>query len=151
MKRLLLVLVVFVFTITQFALAGNKDRLASTNWDAFSKNLVMAIASGNDGLQQSAMQQIITYSDYLDVENARFDLVHLYRFHNNERVRQLAVVTLHKIGNKWAMDFLKRNLKFEDNPTIYRQIVDCMYRDQQSSGVAADQKESEIIFSQKIK
>ncbi len=125
MKRFLASLILLLFGITQFSFAGDKDRLAKVNWDAFSKNLVVAIASENEGLRQSAMQHIITYCDYLDVNDCVFDLVRIYRYHKDQRMRQMAVVTLHKIGNPWSMSFLKRNLKFEDNPTIYRQIVHC--------------------------
>jgi hypothetical protein len=38
--------------------------------------------------------------------------VHIYRTHKDERVKQLALATLHKMESKWAMGFLRMDLKF---------------------------------------
>ncbi len=124
-------MVLIVLGMFQVLLAGNHERYEKTDWKAFSENLTNAIASDNEGLRQSAMQHIITYSSKLEMDGAVFDLVRIYRYEKDQRVRQMAVVALNKIGNSWAMNFLKRNLRFEDNPVIYRQIVDCTYNNQQ--------------------
>jgi hypothetical protein len=45
-------------------------------------------------------------------------------------MRQLALVTLHKIGSEYAMDFAKRNLKFENDEKVLRlsqaALCDCI-------------------------
>jgi hypothetical protein len=88
------------------------------NWEAFSKNLVKAIQTPNKGLQQDVLQKIIFYGDKLDVQDAVFDIVRIFRLEKNPQVRRLAMVALYKIGDDWAMYFLKRNKKFEKNKTI---------------------------------
>jgi hypothetical protein len=90
----------------------------TTDWQRFSVNLVNAFKIPNDGLHQSAMGMIIRYADKLDVDDAVFDIVRIFRSHKDSRVRQLALVTLHKMQNEWAMDFLKRHQKYEKNETI---------------------------------
>ncbi len=126
MKRLALVLVILLVSIPMLAWSGETAEAGQVDWNAFSKNLVEAIASDNEGLQRSAMRLIIRHADKVDVDQAVFDLVRIYRAHKNERVQQLAVVTLHKIQNSWAMDFLKRDLKFQESPVLQRQIVACL-------------------------
>lgn len=105
-------------------------------WEAFSKNLIKAVESTNEGLQISAMRMIILYNDNLDVKDAAFDLVRIFRNHPDQRVRRLAMVTLYYIQNDWAMYFLKRNRQFEKDKAILRQsccIVNEYYRKYKSN------------------
>jgi hypothetical protein len=90
------------------------------NWDILSENLVNALKSDNPGLQQSAMRLIIQYANHVHVDAAVFNVMRLYRQHDNSKVRQLALVTLHKIGDAHAMDFIKRNLKYETDEKIIK-------------------------------
>jgi hypothetical protein len=90
------------------------------NWDTVSENLVSALQSDNPGLQQSAMRLIIQYADHVDVDEVVINMMRLYRFSDDSKVRQLALVTLHKIGNEYAMDFVKRNLKFETDEKVIK-------------------------------
>ena len=119
---------VLVIGLFQFAVADDERSLETVDWETFSDNLVNAFQVGNEGVKLAAMQNIITYSDYLDVRDAAFDLVRIYRHHKDQRVRQMAVVALHKINNNWAMHFLERSLKFEKNPTIAHQIACCVLK-----------------------
>jgi len=105
-------------------IAQSADRIERTDWKAFGENLINAVASENQGLKVSAMQHMITYHQYLDVKDATFDLLRIYRLHPEQRMRQLAAVTLEYVGNSWGKDFLKRNIKFEKNEVIMRQILD---------------------------
>jgi hypothetical protein len=93
-----------------------------TNWKTYSENLVMAMKSGNLGLQTSAMQLIIQWNDKLNVENAATDLVRLYRNNKNERVRIMALVTINTIDNEWAKGIVRRDVAFETSPTIKRMM-----------------------------
>jgi hypothetical protein len=94
---------------------AHKSLMEKTDWNAFSKNLVMALKSGNLGLQTSAMQHIIVYHQRLKVSGAITHLVKLYRNHENEQVRQMALVTINKINNDWAKGIVKRDLAFEES------------------------------------
>ena len=64
------------------------------------------------------MQLVITYADKLDVSDAALDLVRLYRTHKDERVRQMALVTIHTINNDWAAGIVKRDYAFEKSNKI---------------------------------
>jgi hypothetical protein len=126
MKRLTTIIILMLLSIPMLAWSGEQaiqtaDEAAK--WKAFSKNLVKAITSENEGLQRSAMRLIITHAENVDVNQAIFDLVHIYRYHKNEKVRQLAVVTIQRLQHNWANGFLVRNLKFEDNENIKNQIL----------------------------
>jgi hypothetical protein len=126
MRRFTIFSIAVFLVVAQLAFAGDLDRYEKTDWKAFSKNLVKALTLDNKGVKVAAMQNMITYSKYLNVEDATFDLIRIYRYNDNQKIRQLAVVALHHVGNNWAMDFLKRSIKFEENETIKRQIVDCL-------------------------
>ena len=93
------------------------------DWTAFSKNLVQALQSDNEGLMQSAAQMIIKYGDQLDVNDAVFDVMRIYRNDKNQQVRRLALVTLTNMDSEWAKGFLKREIQFEGDPEIKKQLV----------------------------
>lgn len=90
------------------------------DWELISENLVVGIQSGNPGVQQAAMRLVIQHPEKLDVNNALNELMHIYRFDDDTKMRQLALVTLHKMGNEYAMDFAKRNLDFENDEKIIK-------------------------------
>jgi hypothetical protein len=96
------------------------------DWDAVSENLVTALQSGNPGLQQSAMRLVIQFADKVNVDGALNNLMRIYRFSEDTKERQLALVTLHKIGSDYAMDFAKRNLKFETDEKIIKMSNACL-------------------------
>jgi hypothetical protein len=96
------------------------------DWDRFSENLINAIQSDNPGAQQAAMRLVIQYSEKVDVNDALNDLMHIYRYSENTKERQLALVTLHKIGSEYAMDFAKRNKKFETDEKILKMSNACL-------------------------
>jgi hypothetical protein len=119
----------FILAITLFAilLSGSLFAAPSPNvdWDAFSKNLTKAISSGNEGLQQSAMCMIIRYGDNLTIPRETvFEIVRTFRTEKEKNVRLLALVTLHKIEDPWAMDFLKRHRRFEKEERV-KQLCCC--------------------------
>lgn len=121
MKTQKMIATFLLSTLVLFA-AAFAGETAQTDWNAFSKNLVKSLKSDNEGIRLSAMQQVITYADKVNVDDAVFDIVQVYRSHQDVKVRQLALTTLHKTNNAWAMDFLKRNLEFEKSPVLKTQI-----------------------------
>ena len=100
------------------------------DWDLISENLVNGIQTDNPGVQQAAMRLIIQHSENLNIDDAVLDLMRIYRFSEDTKMRQLALVTLHKIGSEYAMDFAKRNLVFETDEKIIKlsqaAICDCI-------------------------
>ncbi len=139
----------FLLILTQLAWSQDDSRIANTDWEAFSKNLLMAVSSDNAGLQQSAMRHMITYKKHLQVKDAAFNLIRIYRYNKDERIRQLAVVTVFCTQNDWARGFLKSNLKFEDNPTIRRQIMDGILQCERAALAKKDSAEAQLIAETK--
>ena len=92
------------------------------NWEKFSQSLVKMFKSDNEGLKQSAMMQIIVYSDSLDVQDAAYDIYNIYRWHKNDHMRHLALVTLYHIKYDWTMHQLAKDIKFEESPSLKNQM-----------------------------
>lgn len=99
------------------------DEPANVNWDQFSKGLIQALKSNNEGLKLSAMQMVIKYGDKVNVDVARYDVMDTFLYSKDRRVRQLALVTLYKINNNFDMGLLERQINFEDDPVIKNQIA----------------------------
>jgi hypothetical protein len=119
-----LVALAFMLMIINTATAQTTDR--KVDWEIVSENLVNAIQSDNPGLQQSAMRLVIQYADHVDVEDAVFNMMRLYRYSEDSKVRQLALVTLHKIGDEYAMDFVRRNIEYETDKKIIKLSNACL-------------------------
>jgi len=114
--------------IINVASAQTNER--NIDWDLVSENLVIGIETGNPGVQQAAMRLVIQYSDNLTMDDAVMEMMRIYRFNNDTKMRQLALVTLHKISSEYAMDFVRRNLEYETDEKILRisqaAICDCI-------------------------
>jgi DNA/RNA endonuclease G (NUC1) len=130
------VLVMFINTVSAQTSERNVD------WDRVSENLVNAIQSGNPGVQQAAMRLVIQFSDKVDVSGASKDIMRIYRYSENTKERQLALVTLHKIHSEYAMDFVKRNMKFETDEKIIKMTTACL--SEYNSNVASVDKGKEL-------
>ncbi len=136
MKKFLLFLLANLFCLT-FLFAGNgEDR-----WQTFSDNLTNSLKSENPGVKYSAMQLIIEYSDDINVEDGVYDVMREFRNNEDQNVRKLALITLYKMKNDWAIDYLKMHHKFEENEEIKNTI---------SSIVTAYNNKNEYIVSQDI-
>lgn len=96
---------------------------AAAQWTAFSENLVHALQSGHDGLQRGALRMIIQHGDRVNVDAAVFDVVRIYRDHDDDNMRRMAVVALGQMDHAWATDFLKRSERFEHSSTIRHTIA----------------------------
>lgn len=121
MKHPQYLILILLVALVSFSWSQEGIQDTEADWTAFSKNLVRALATSNEGLQISAMSMVVRYGENLDVNDAVFDVVKIFRNQKNTKIRQLALVTLHKMENDWAMDFLKRNLKFEKDEVILNQ------------------------------
>lgn len=117
-KSMIAVLVLFVLVS-----GVQKARANNTDWEVFSTNLVRALTSDNAGLQQSAMQLVIKYKGQLDVKDAVFEVMGVFRKHHNPKVRQMALVTLTYMNSDWAIGFLRRQIQYEGNKEIKRQLM----------------------------
>jgi len=136
MKKLLFVLLANLFCFS-FLFAGNgKDK-----WQTFSENLTQSLKSENPGVKYSAMQLIIEYSEDVNVQDGVYDVMREFRNNKDQKVRKLALITLYKMKNDWAIDFLKRQYKYEDNNEI-KNTISCI--------VTAYNSQNEYIVSKDL-
>lgn len=143
-SRIIITMLVACFVL----LSMGQVQANKVNWEAFSENLVIAIKSGHPGLQNSAMQQIIRYSDSLVIDNAVYPIVQIFRFNDNSRVRRLAMVALAKVNTDKAISYLYKYMKFEDNVAIKHQCC-CIINDYCET--KSPEKEQEIAaLAQKL-
>lgn len=124
MKTLMFVLVVVlsVVLVGVFNLSATEKSKNASEADSYSKNLVNALKSSNDGLRQSALQMIIHNADKVNVDEAVQEIVNLYRYHKDLKVRQLALVALGSLNNENAIEALRQSVKTEDSPALRNQI-----------------------------
>ncbi len=117
MKRFLVTLLV-VSLLSSFAFAVPNNN--QVDWDLFSNNLKTSLKSENMGVKLSAMQLIIEYSDNLNIAGSTevYDVMREFRNNDDQSIRQLSLITLYKMNNDWAVDFLKMHQEFEENNDI---------------------------------
>ncbi|MEM1093457.1 MAG: hypothetical protein AAGJ10_02555 [Bacteroidota bacterium] len=126
MKRtLMLVLGITMMTVGTTWASPDTDQLTAparsasqATWTAFSSQLVDALQGDHAGMQQGALQHVIQYRDYVSVDAAAFDIVRIYRNHEDDNMRRMAVVALGAMENRWAMDYLKRAERFEKSEAV---------------------------------
>jgi hypothetical protein len=92
------------------------------DWESYSDNLVKFLRSDEDSLKILAMQRIIFHADKVNVNQEVYTIYNIYRSHKNEKVRQMALVTLYKINNVWVLKNLIDDYYKEPNPVIRGQI-----------------------------
>ncbi len=118
-KYFVTVIIIVTLSITGL-FAGEKSE---AYWNKFSKNLVHALKSENTGVKQSAMQMVIRFKDHVDVDEARFAVMDVFKKSNNRQERQLALMTLYAIGHTLDMGYLERYVSFEEDAVVKRQIA----------------------------
>ncbi len=88
------------------------------DWETFSKNLVHALQSDNEGLQQSAMCLIIEHAEKLHVEDGAFALLQIFRHHEHRGMRVLAMMSLYKIQHNFGMFLIQRSVTLDPDAFI---------------------------------
>jgi hypothetical protein len=104
------------------ALPKAKDEMSVVDWAAYSSRLVDGLRSSNDGIMQSALRLSIQYAGFVDVSPALLEVMKVYREHDDERVRHLAVVALASTGSRMALGYLQLSKDFESSAAIKRTI-----------------------------
>ncbi len=123
MKKLLPGVVALLVTFSLAISQTTPDSPDQVNWTRFSDNLTQALKSDNIGVKYSAMQLVIRHSDYVNVSDAVYDVMREFRNNENRKVRMLSLITLYKMNNSWALDFLERTQKFEKDDAVKDKIV----------------------------
>lgn len=100
-----------------------RAKLTEAQWHSYGERMAEALASGNEGLRQGALRMIILYGPNLGMKRAAvFEVVRIYRNHKDDRLRRMAVVALGNVQDSWAMDMLKRSVRFEKEPRVQQTI-----------------------------
>lgn len=90
------------------------ESLTKAEWSDYSERLKDALTNEQAGVQQSALQQIIRYGSFFNSDKETvFEIVSIYRNHDDDRMRRMAVMALGELEDAWAMGFLKRAVRFE--------------------------------------
>jgi hypothetical protein len=145
MKKII-ILIIAVITL-HFVIGTASATEKPTDWSSFSASLVRTLTSPNEGLQLSAMTQIIKYADHLDVDNAVFNVMRIYREHENEKTRQLALTTLYKMKNKWAINYLRRAVLFEESPVLKKHIFHILKECDQKTVAKLDKRKDDVMVA----
>ena len=114
---------VFISLLAMTTISSGFAQNGKVRWDMFSENLIWGMKSGNEGLQRSAMRFIIRYTDSLDVDRMSFNIYQIFTSHENPKMRQLALVTLHKMNYVWFLKCLVDDIYKETDPIIRHQIA----------------------------
>ncbi len=84
-------------------------------WNHFVQDQARLLGSSDRHLKEQALQNVIfvakVYSDKVDLSPTVPGLLDIYRFDRNEDHRIMALSALHPIGNKEAMEFLRRHVR----------------------------------------
>ena len=134
MKRITTLLTVLIILLSFSLLQAGEQERTPEFWNVYSKNLVKCIKEGNEGVRNAALQRVITYGDNLNVNDAVFEIMHIYRTDKDQHARQLALSALHTMKNEWAIGFLKLQAPHEKNPTLQKQIY-AMIKDFEQSKI----------------
>ena len=96
--------------------------VSAAQWNTFSKQLTDALTSDHEGVQVAAMQLVIRYGEQVDVRSAVPEVMRVYREHDDDDVRRMAVVALGQMNSRRAVGFLRLSEEFEPNETVRRTI-----------------------------
>ena len=106
---------ILLFSVQVFA------QQSETDWLAFSENLEVALRKGNTGLQQSAMQRVISYADKLTLDDGVYRIGRIFQFGTDEYERRLAMVALAKINTVRSIAYIYDGMIRETNKSVKKQ------------------------------
>ena len=119
MKQIRFFLTTLTFILLSGIIFGQSDILI---WNDSPEELVKFIKSKDDSKKAFALQKIIENPDILNSNVLAYDIYKIYRNHQNDKLRQMALVTLYKIEYYFLLKNLKDDLYEEKNPQIRYQI-----------------------------
>ncbi len=91
---------------------------------SFGMSLDELLSSENDEHREAALRQIIRDGEATDYSREDvLKVVRIYRDHENDNMRRMAVVALGEMHDGWAIDFLARSAHFEKTPQVLHTVV----------------------------
>ena len=91
-------------------------------WNGNSEELVKFIKSNDENKKVFALQKIIMNPEIVNANHVAYDIYRMYRSHKNDKIRQMALVSLYKMKHYFLLKNLKDDLYKEKNPEIRWQI-----------------------------
>lgn len=116
----------FFFYLTFLAVTGATLSFAqdqSVDWGQASAEVSAFLKSDQDSLKILAMQRIIINPDKYKLHGDVYKIYDLYRNHEKDPMRQMALVTLYQLNYSWILKNLANDVYTEKNPTIRKQII----------------------------
>lgn len=93
--------------------------IVDAKWAPFDQPLDPALASGDAALYEAALRHIIMNGRGMTFTREQVHaVVGIYRNHDNDNMRRMAVVALGEMKSPWAYDFLARSTRFEKTPQV---------------------------------
>jgi len=109
-------LILFLSTVFAFS---QSDLMV---WNGSSEELEKYINSKDEHKNAIALQKIIMNPEIEIANYLCYDIYRMYRNHNNDKIRQMALVALYKMEHFNLLKNLKDDLYEEKNPQLRRQI-----------------------------
>ncbi len=117
MRQILISLIALVL-LTEFTFAQSDVLI----WNGSSEELVEFIKSNDENRKVFALQKIIMNPKFVNANHVAYDIYRMYRSHKNDKIRQMALVSLYKLEHYFLLKNLKDDLYKEKNPKIRKQI-----------------------------
>lgn len=119
----------FALTASAQMIEERDTMLTGAQWEAFNKNLTKAVESDNPGVVEGALTQIAQYGQFMEFpELTVFEVMRIYRDHENPRIKRLAVVALGNMGSRWAIEFLDMLAPYEENEALKKTMENVVRR-----------------------
>jgi hypothetical protein len=109
----------FVFILISGIIYTQSDILI---WNGSSDELDAFIKSKDENKISFALQKIIMNPETVKLSYAAYDIYNIYRFHKNDKIRQMALVALYKTKHYFLLKYLRDDLYKEKNLQIRKQI-----------------------------
>ncbi|NND70206.1 MAG: hypothetical protein HKN43_01370 [Rhodothermales bacterium] len=97
--------------------------MSAQQWADFNSHITRAVVSENPGVVEGGLRQVIRYGELLNLSRSCiFDIMRIYRNHDDVSMRILAIRALGNSNDRWAIEFLDMIVEWEDNPTLKKTI-----------------------------
>jgi len=119
MKKNQFLITTLTFILLSGIILGQSDILI---WNETTEELAQFIKSKDDNKKVFALQRIIENPKTVNSNDLVYDIYRIYKNHQNDRLRQMALMALYKTEYFFLLKNLKDDLYQERNPKIRYQI-----------------------------
>lgn len=120
MKKITNLITVLIITVLINNIFGQEKIFY---WNGTTEELDTLISSNKDNQVVFALQTIITNANSIRMNGLAYDIYQIFRNHENDKIRQLALAALYKTQHYFVLKNLEDDFYREENPEIRRQIA----------------------------